>query len=483
MKDKDTIRQELIEKIEEYLPDLDVSAGSPERDLFVEAPLEGQLAEIWGNIEYNYKLSAPAVYYNDLSNEDVDSWAANYGVTRLPSRNASGVVIFFTYTDPNANIVIPLRSEVTTSGSNPLTFRTSSYAEIPFSTKESFYNMDSKRWEITVPVSALEGGPDYRAGTNTVTVIKEAIEGLSGVFNPSVISGGTDAESNEELVVRVLNTFKSRGLGNDAGLFNYVQGLTQETKVIRSGHPLMVRDEGLGGAVDIYIRGEDIQTIEESFTVTQVGLDAISGNYGEDYVILSNTPLRSVSFLSVNNTVYEPAHYSIVLDTGVLKYSSQAKDKVVLTAEGIAAHGLFEVGDVVNVGYLYNALPRSIENSLNIPSNKYTNRDYLIREFLFVYVDVYVKVKTVENVSFDDVKEDLELAIASYIELQGTGGSLYISNIVGILKGYNSVENVDLTTAEVTGDDPVMETPQGDFIIPESMYARHRTITIEEWVN
>ena len=88
------IRTEIIDSLNTYLPGLDVTEGTPERDLFIEAPIAGQLSSIWEALVYSQKLHAPLVYYDDLEEDEIDKFCATYNVIQRAATNSSGSVTF-----------------------------------------------------------------------------------------------------------------------------------------------------------------------------------------------------------------------------------------------------------------------------------------------------------------------------------------------------------------------------------------------------
>ena len=72
---KSEIRSEIISALTSLLPNIDVeTTGTPERDMFVEAPISGQLITLWNKIIYAAKLHAPLVYYADLEESDINNY-------------------------------------------------------------------------------------------------------------------------------------------------------------------------------------------------------------------------------------------------------------------------------------------------------------------------------------------------------------------------------------------------------------------------
>ena len=58
-----------------------------------------------------------------------------------------------------------------------------------------------------IPAEAESVGTSGNAGAETITVMTRAPEGVSGVLNPKAFTGGSGAETDEELRARVLDSF------------------------------------------------------------------------------------------------------------------------------------------------------------------------------------------------------------------------------------------------------------------------------------
>lgn len=107
-KSANTLRTSLVTRYSNAL-DIDLTEGTPERDIFVEAPIEAQLIDLWNGLEYLYKLQAPFLYQDELLEEDLDSFCRNEGVGSISATYSSGKLLFYTYNTPTSNITIDTR--------------------------------------------------------------------------------------------------------------------------------------------------------------------------------------------------------------------------------------------------------------------------------------------------------------------------------------------------------------------------------------
>ena len=70
-----------------------------------------------------------------------------------------------------------------------------------------------------IPAEAESVGTSGNAGAETITVMTRAPEGVSGVLNPKAFTGGSGAETDEELRVRVLDSFIRLPNGANAAFY------------------------------------------------------------------------------------------------------------------------------------------------------------------------------------------------------------------------------------------------------------------------
>lgn len=195
--------------------------------------------------------------------------AANYQVFRTTGDRARGEVTFFTTVRPTESIIIPAGT-IVASGSQR--FRTTVDASIPIERLASFFNPVSGRYSVTVPIRAEEAGSAGNVGSGQIRNIVTGPSGLN-VTNTSSTFGGDDQDTNLELAERGQNRIASVDSGRERGYLNTVAGLAgvRQAFVVSSGDALMQRDydpdfmKHTGGKVDIYIRGQNLATVTDTF--------------------------------------------------------------------------------------------------------------------------------------------------------------------------------------------------------------------------
>lgn len=135
------------------------------------------------------------------SEQDLDSWMADFGFTRLPAAQAIGAVTFSRFT-PSADALIPIGATVTT-GDGSQTYTVTVDATNPaYSSTLGGYVVPPGVTSVTVPVVANAAGAAGNAQAGTVTVISAAIPSVDTATNGLAFAGGADAEKDGDFRAR-----------------------------------------------------------------------------------------------------------------------------------------------------------------------------------------------------------------------------------------------------------------------------------------
>ena len=146
------------------------------------------------------------------SGSDLDSWMADFGLTRLPAVSATGLVTFsrFTATQP-ATIAVGVTVEtadgsqqyaVTLDATNPL-----------YSASAAGYVLPAGLATATVPVAAQLAGSAGNAAVGALNTITQALPGIDTVSNGLAFANGADAESDQALRARFITYIQSLSEG------------------------------------------------------------------------------------------------------------------------------------------------------------------------------------------------------------------------------------------------------------------------------
>jgi len=290
---RDQMATEMIKSIFLTQPDLSVQAGSVIRDVIID-PFLSEMERVRFLLDFCYRSSsfsgllgiddplnegesisvadsqyktvlASALFVNEGTVQNFldsafEKLASNFGVQRSIGKQATGEVEFYTLTAPTTSISIP-SGTVVSSGS--IQFTTTLLATMSIDQLNTYYNPTTKKYSITVPIQASEGGSSANLTTNQIN--QGAPFGLK-VTNSSPTFGGTDTETNSELASRAIGKLSSVDVSTKAGLERISREISGVVNsfIIDSESPFMQRDNGLGGKVDIWVRGESLATISET---------------------------------------------------------------------------------------------------------------------------------------------------------------------------------------------------------------------------
>lgn len=203
-----------------------------------------------------------------------DREAVKVGKERLPGSPSEGQAVCYTETRPSFDLPIPSGTIVYTDGSPSIRYRVGGTYTMVAANAQSYYNFDTKRYEIVVDVVAESIGED---GNRSAGDIK-FIEGVSGlkVTNTEATRNGKLRESNASLAERCLLGFTSVDTGTESGYLSRAAAKTGvvRSKVIKSGDLMMMRDydsvrgKHIGGKVDVWVQGVRERQVEDNFAFT-----------------------------------------------------------------------------------------------------------------------------------------------------------------------------------------------------------------------
>ncbi|MDE2000424.1 MAG: baseplate J/gp47 family protein, partial [Burkholderiales bacterium] len=135
------------------------------------------------------------------SGADVDSFVADYGLTRLAAVPAQGAVAFSrNNTTPTASI--PAGSIVQTSDGTQSFQVIADTSQSAWNAAQNAYVIPSGTRSITATVLALNPGTQGNVLANTITVIAQPIQGVQYVTNALPFSNGVGAETDSALRAR-----------------------------------------------------------------------------------------------------------------------------------------------------------------------------------------------------------------------------------------------------------------------------------------
>lgn len=165
--------------------------------------LASQIFELTSRLENLKKQLFPTT----ATGEALDLHAGMKGLERKKAGGSSGVLRFCRTTPAAAEIIIPEKTLCRTA-SGEVTFETAEQCVIPAG--GTFAEAQAK---------SIEGGIASNAAAGRITVFATPPQGVAAVTNPAPFTGGTDAETDDELRSRLTALYSAVSNGTNPAFY------------------------------------------------------------------------------------------------------------------------------------------------------------------------------------------------------------------------------------------------------------------------
>ena len=158
---------------------------------------------------------------------DVDSYVADFGLTRLPGVAASATVTMASLAPANQSATVPVGATVRTADA------TQTFAVVAVTTNPAWnatagaYIRPAGAASISVPVQATVAGSAGNVQPNTLVLLGTAISGIDTVTNPNSATGGVDTETDAALKTRFQAYINSRSGATELAVQAAIEGVQQ----------------------------------------------------------------------------------------------------------------------------------------------------------------------------------------------------------------------------------------------------------------
>ena len=356
----------------------------------------------------------------------IDDIGSNFGIVRKPAAGAQGSVLLMRDTVLNAN-------ETITATAGRRMRAPSSNQEYLITETLLVTNMnldpDLGSYVAAVTIKASTVGNITNAATDQITSLLDSITGVDAVTNKQPVSGGRDEESDADLANRIKTALSANNIGTKSGYRALVLSLdaVKDVAVIGAGDSLMLRDEGDGGSVDIYV-ADPIPKIVDGEIVLLSQIDPTDPNafYPTQQPVINDRATATSSGLTTDEIIKDSTNFA-----GSLK----ARDKIRFTSALIGGEA---------VTYQYNSLVSTVAQFLNDDSRKILGSDVLTREVIVTYVDIRMTIVIKTGYTASTVKGEVETGVTSYISSLNIDQDLEQSDVIGIIVGVTGVERLNL---------------------------------------
>ncbi len=161
------------------------------------------------------------------SGSDLDSWMADFSLTRLPGAPAVGSVTFSRYT-VGITTTIAVGQQVSTSNG------AQSFAVVAAPSNPAWdgngYVLAANSASVTVPVQATTSGTAGNVLSNNIQLLATPIPGIDTVTNALPLTGGVDAESDSAFRARFQLYINSRSLATSGAVEFAIASLQQSLR-------------------------------------------------------------------------------------------------------------------------------------------------------------------------------------------------------------------------------------------------------------
>jgi uncharacterized phage protein gp47/JayE len=187
---------------------------------------------------------------------DLDSWMADFELTRLPATAATGIVTFSRFS-ADLPATIPLGSTIKTAdGSKNFAIAENDTLSI-WQPSSNAYVIPGGVTAADLPVVCTSGGSAGNVLAGMITMIAASLAGVDQVTNGNPLSNGVDAESDVAFRSRFQDYLVSRSRATLAAVRNAVANVRQNLHVAieenvgpggetRTGAFLVIIDDGTG---------------------------------------------------------------------------------------------------------------------------------------------------------------------------------------------------------------------------------------------
>ena len=373
----------------------------------------------------------------DGFDSDLEGIVFNEGLTRILGAGSSTTVVFARASAPASDALVqrgfPIGSTEDASSGDTITFVTSEAKTLPAATASSYFNIQTQKYELSVPVVSIIQGSSTKVGPNKLTRPLRPLGAFDSVTNPEAATGGRDQETNAELIDRYLLSVIGRQLGTPSGIdrlaradYPTVSGL----KSVYGSNALLVRAATDAGAVDTWIKGSAPVQTSENQTYLGVG----------QLLAVTTPPLVSiVSVQSGANTYIEDSDYEVVSDdSGIGRSTREAAGIRFLTGGPTALPAL---GDVVTLTYTYDNLIRSLQSGFTTDDTLVLGRDLLFRRGIEAPIVLTARLKVATGFNATTVQAAVVAAILAFVNALNLGDAVENSDIQGVVRAISGVDN------------------------------------------
>lgn len=220
------------------------------------------------------------------SGTDVDSFVADFGLTRVAAVSATGQVTFARFT-PTNSALIPAGTLLQTADGTQSFAVSADTTQAGWSPAQSGYVVNAGIGSVIATVQAVKGGTGGNILAGTLTVLQSGISGIDTVTNAANFTNGTNAESDAALKARFTATMQSLSKGTTPAIGTaitaYNGNLQYTIQIVPTQNPAVTVtvDDGSGAIPAAILNGASIAvsaTIADGISFAVIAATVLTAN-------------------------------------------------------------------------------------------------------------------------------------------------------------------------------------------------------------
>jgi hypothetical protein len=261
---------QIVERLQAENPTLDLKRGVLHDSLaYYHSVLETAVRENLQRYQSARSLKQIEADPTLADTTTVDDVLSNWGVTRRAGTAAKGEVAIVLTTDSSTSIAAGavFEAEGLTFTADESYVSTSNPASVSNSSDRLMTQLSDGNWQFTVFVTATDVGSAGQLAVNTIITPQDAFTSYLNSFALSDFTGGTDTETNTDLISQLQSGIAAEALSNRVNMQALIRAQNQfstvtNQSIVGYGDPEMLRDKhsifpiSYGGRVDWYVRGQ-----------------------------------------------------------------------------------------------------------------------------------------------------------------------------------------------------------------------------------
>ena len=132
----------------------------------------------------------------------------------------------------------------------------------------------------------------------------------------------------------------------------------------------------------------------------------------------------------------------------------------------------------MTINYVYNSLIEDLQLELDKDENNIVTSDILVKEATEAIIDVTADVALFPGNVAADAISDIQTAVSTFIDSLGLGDSIDRSDIVGVIEGVDSVDQVNLSTLDLIKDGTPLPPAEQRVLIQKTEFPRAGILSI-----